>query len=39
VHRIVAGLDRGLTSLAQDGDAGYRDEFYLVLRRESAQHE
>lgn len=36
VHRIVAGLDRGLVSLAQHSDAGYRDEFDLVLRRESA---
>jgi len=36
VHRIVAGLDRGLVSLAQHSDAGYRDEFDLVLRGESA---
>jgi len=36
VHRIIAGLDRGLVSLAQHGDAGYRNEFELVLRRESA---
>ena len=34
--RIIAGLDRGLVSLAQHGDAGNRDEFELVLRRESA---
>jgi len=36
VHRVIAALGRGLVSLAQHGDAGYRDEFDLVLRRESA---
>jgi len=36
VYRIIAGLDRGLVSLAHKGDAGYRNDFDLVLRRESA---
>ena len=36
VYRIIAGLDRGLVSLAHRGDAGYRNDFELVLRRESA---
>ena len=35
VYRIITGLDRGLVSLAQRGDAGYRNDFDLVLRRES----
>ena len=37
VRRIIAGLDRGLVSMAQRGEAGYRDDFELVLRRESAR--
>ena len=36
VYRIIAGLDRGLVSLAHRGDAAYRNDFDLVLRRESA---
>ena len=36
VYRIIAGLDRGLVSLAHRGDAGYRNDFDLVVRRESA---
>src|ERR1700712_1637698 len=35
VYRIIAGLDRGLVSLAHKGDAAYRNDFDLVLRRES----
>ena len=37
VRRIIAGLDRGLVSLAHRGVAGYRDDFELVLRRESVR--
>lgn len=36
VHRIIAGLDRGLVALAHGGAAAYRDHFEMVLRRESA---
>ena len=36
VYRIIAGLDRGLVALAHKGDAAYRNDFDLVLRRESA---
>ena len=36
VRRIIAGLDRGLVSLARHGAKGYGNEFELVLRRESA---
>ena len=36
VRRIIAGLDRGLVALAHDGPDVYRDDFELVLRRESA---
>ena len=36
VRRIIAGLDRGLLAMAHDGPDEYRDEFELVLRRESA---
>ena len=35
VHRIIAGLDRGLAAFAQGGST-YRDDFELVLRWESA---
>jgi len=35
-YRNITSLDRGLVSLAQNGDAGYRNDFDLVLRRESA---
>ena len=35
VRRIIAGLDRGLLALAHDGAEEYRDDFELVLRRES----
>lgn len=34
VYRIIAGLDRGLVSLAHRGDAAYRHDLDLVLRRE-----
>jgi putative transposase len=36
VRRIVLGLDRGLLALAHHDPDVYRDEFELVLRRESA---
>jgi putative transposase len=36
VRRIVLGLDRGLLALAHHDSDVYRDEFELVLRRESA---
>jgi hypothetical protein len=36
VRRIIAGLDRGLVALAHGGPGDYRDNFELVLRRESA---
>jgi len=36
VRRIIAGLDRGLLALAHGGPGDYRDNFELVLRRESA---
>ena len=36
VRRIIAGLDRGLVALAHGGPSEYRDNFELVLRRESA---
>ncbi|HZM68399.1 MAG TPA: Mu transposase C-terminal domain-containing protein [Nakamurella sp.] len=36
VRRIIAGLDRGLVTLAHHGPAVYRDGFELVWRRESA---
>ena len=35
VRRIIAGLDRGLLALAHGGAQEYRDDFELVLRRES----
>jgi len=35
VRRIIAGLDRGLIALAHGGAQEYRDDFELVLRRES----
>jgi len=35
VRRIVQGLDRGLIALAHHGPDVYRDDFELVLRRES----
>ena len=36
VYRIIVGLDRGLVALTHKGDAAYRNDFELVLRRESA---
>ena len=36
VRRIIAGLDRGLTTLAHRGQEAYRNEFELVIRRESS---
>ena len=36
VRRIITGLDRGLVALAHGGSNTYRDDFELVLRRESA---
>lgn len=36
VRRIILGLDRGLLALAHHDPDVYRDEFELVLRRESA---
>ena len=36
VRRIIAGLDRGLLALAHGGVHEYRDDFELVMRRESA---
>jgi putative transposase len=36
VRRIVLGLDRGLLALAHHDPDVYRDDFELVLRRESA---
>ena len=36
VRRIIAGLDRGLVTMAHHGSDAYRDDFELVLRRESA---
>src|SRR6478735_6313581 len=36
VWRIITGLDRGLLTLAHGGANAYRDDFELVLRRESA---
>ena len=36
VRQIIAGLDRGLVTLAHHGPAAYRDGFELVWRRESA---
>ena len=35
VRRIIAGVDRGLLALAHGGAREYRDDFELVLRRES----
>jgi len=35
VYRIIADLERGLVSLAHKGAAAYRNDFDLVLRRES----
>ncbi len=37
VRRIVRGLDPGLLAMAHGGRDAYRDEFELVLRRESAR--
>ena len=36
VRRIIQQLDRGLVALAHHGPEVYRDDFELVLRRESA---
>ena len=36
VRRIIQGLDRGLLAMAHHDPDVYRDEFELVLRRESA---
>ena len=36
VRRIIAALDRGLVTMAHHGPEAYRNEFELVLRRESA---
>ena len=36
VRRIIAGLDRGLVTMAHHGPEAYRNDFELVLRRESA---
>jgi len=35
VRRIIQGLDRGLLAMAHHDPDVYRDEFELVLRRES----
>ncbi len=37
VRSIVAGLDRGLATLAHRGAAAYRDRYELVYRREAGQ--
>lgn len=37
VHAIVTGLDPGMVTLAQQGEAAYRDRFEIVWRR-SAEH-
>ena len=36
VRRIIAALDRGLVTMAHHGPEAYRNDFELVLRRESA---
>lgn len=37
VRAIIAAIDPGLRTLAQHGDAAYRDRFELVLRRTTAR--
>lgn len=37
VRTIIAGLDPGLRTLAQHGDAAYRDRFELVFRRNASR--
>ncbi|SEN91806.1 putative transposase [Cryobacterium luteum] len=37
VRTIMAGLDPGLRTLAQHGDAAYRDRFELVFRRNASR--
>lgn len=37
VRAIIAAIDPGLRTLAQQGDAAYRDRFELVLRRTTAR--
>lgn len=37
VRAIIAAIDPGLRTLAQQGDAAYRDQFELVLRRTAAR--
>ncbi|SMY13198.1 Mu transposase C-terminal domain-containing protein [Brevibacterium jeotgali] len=36
VRAIIAAIDPGLRTLAQHGDAAYRDQFELILRRTAA---
>jgi putative transposase len=37
VRKIIKGIDPGLRTLAQHGDAAYRDRFELVFRRSTAR--